>query len=96
MKKADVREVIQTDTDSEGEASECSFTGRLPGSGFSSQVYNVHDIRHILKVTKSMRRVKIEDFFSDIPQFIEKVKLFRSESQFSDPEVRLKKKFSPN
>ncbi len=96
-KKADVWEVSQTDTDSESEASECSFTGSLPGSGFSSQVYNVDDIRHFLKGTKSMRGVKIEDFFSDIPQFIEKVKLFRSESQFSDPEVfRLKKKFSPN
>ncbi len=40
MKKAVVREVIQTDTDSEGEASECSFTDSLTGSGFSSQVYN--------------------------------------------------------
>lgn len=37
-KKADVRAVSQTDTDSEG--SECSFTGSLPGSGFSSQLYN--------------------------------------------------------
>ncbi len=59
MKKADVREVSQTDTDSESEASECSFTGNLPGSGFSSQVYNVDDIRYFLKVTKSTRRVKI-------------------------------------
>lgn len=49
-------------------------------------------LRIFLKVTKNMRRVKIEDFFLDIPQFIEKVKLFRSENQFSDPEVfRLKK-----
>ncbi len=42
--------------------------------------------------TKNLRKVKIEDYFPDIMQFIEKIKTFRSENCFTDQEVyRLKK-----
>lgn len=91
-KKADNVSVSQTDTDSESDISECSFSASLPQSGFSSQTYTVDDIRTFLKVTKNLRKVKIDEYFPDIMQFTEKVKLFRSESCFTDQEVyRLKK-----
>lgn len=91
IKRTDVQEVSHTETESDSEVSECSLTGNLPQSGFCSQVYNVEDIKHFLKVTKNGRRVKIEEFFP-VSQFIEKAKTFRSENHFTDQEVyRLKK-----
>lgn len=92
IKRLDVREVSHTDTESDSEASECSITCSLPQGGFSSRVYSVDDIKQFLKVTKNVRRVKIEEFFPDILQFIEKAKTFRSENCFTDQEgYRLKK-----
>ncbi len=41
--------------------------------------------------TKNLRKVKIEDYFPDIMQFIEKIKMFRSENCFTDKVCRLKK-----
>lgn len=95
IKKMDVQEVSQTDTESDSAMSECSLTGSLPPSGFSSRDYSVDEIKHFLKVTKNTRRVKIEAFFPDLRQFIEKAKSFKSENQFTDQEVyRLRKIFT--
>lgn len=82
----------QTDTESESDISECSVTASLPQSGFSSRTYTVVDIKSFLKITKNVKTVKLEEYFPDIIQFIEKVKIFRSESCFTNQEVyRLKK-----
>lgn len=81
-----------TDTESESDVSECSVACSLPASGFSNQIYNVDDIKSFLKETKNARKVRIEEFFPDVVQFIEKAKLFKSEGSFTNQEVyRLKK-----
>jgi len=87
---------IQTDknseTESETEMSECSVSASLPLSGFSSREYTVEEIKNFLDVTKNMRGVKIAEYFPDIKQFIEKVKVFRGKNSFTDQDVfRLKK-----
>lgn len=41
-----------TDTQSDSDVSECSLTGSLLQTGFSSRVYSVEDIKQFLKVTK--------------------------------------------
>lgn len=79
-----------TDTQSDSDVSECSLTGSLLQSGFSSRVYSVEDIKQFLKVTKKISKLK--SFFPDILQFIEKTKTFRRENCSTDQEVyRLKK-----
>lgn len=76
-KKVEGRESSQNETESDGEVSHHSLTGSLTRSVFSSKVYTADDIKHFLKVTKNVRRVKIEEFFPDISPFIDKVKVFR-------------------
>lgn len=91
-KRIDGIHMSQTDTESESDISECSVTASLPQSGFSSRTYTVVDIKSFLKITKNVKKVKLEEYFPDIIQFIEKVKIFRSESCFTNQEVyRLKK-----
>ncbi len=75
-KRKDGFGLSQTDTDSESHISECSFSARLPLGGFSSRIYTVDDIKSFLKTTKNLRKVKIEDYFPDIMQFIENIKTF--------------------
>ncbi len=82
-KRKDGFGLSQTDTDSESDISECSFSA----SSFSSQIYSVDDIKSFLTTTKNLRKVKIENYFPDIMQFIEKIKTFRSENCFTDQEV---------
>lgn len=91
-KRTDGIHVSQTDTESESDMSECSVTASLPQSGFSSRTYTAGDIKSFLKMTKNVKMVKLEEYFPDIIQFIEKVKFFRSENCFNNQEVyRLKK-----
>lgn len=78
--------VSQTDTDSESDISVCSFSSSLPLSGYSSRNYTVDDIKSFLRVTKNLRKVKLEEYFPDITQFIEKVKSFKRESCFTNKE----------
>lgn len=43
-------------------------------------------------MTKNARNVKIEEYFPDVMQFMEKAKLFKSEGRFNKQEVyRLEK-----
>lgn len=91
-KRTDGIHMSQTDTESESDMSECSVNVSLPQSGFFSRTYTVGDIKSFLKMTKNVKKVKLEEYFPDIVQFIEKVKFFRSESCFTNQEVyRLKK-----
>ncbi len=91
-KRKDGVGLSQTDTDSESDISECSFSASLPLGSFPSRIYSIDDIKSFLMTTKNLRKVKIEDYFPDIMQFIEKIKTFRSENCFTDQEVyRLKK-----
>lgn len=89
-KRTDSFGISQTDTDSESDISECSFSASLPLCSFSSRIYNVDDIKYFLITTKNLRKVKI-DYFPDIMQIIEKIKMFRSENCFTDKVCRLKK-----
>lgn len=85
-------DMSQTDTESESDFSECSITCSLPQSGFSSRSYSADDIKSFLKETKNSRKVRVEQFFPDVIQFIDKVKIYRTEGCFSNQEVyRLKK-----
>lgn len=91
-KKTDNCDLSQSETESESDFSECSVSCSLPLSGFSSRVYTVDDIKSFLKVTKNARNVKIEEYFPDVMQFMEKAKLFKSEGRFNKQEVyRLEK-----
>ncbi len=60
----------------------------------------VEDIKYFLKVTKNARKVRVEEYFPDVLQFIEKAKTFRNDGGFTNQEVyRLKKilaKLMPN
>lgn len=92
VKRIDDCDLSQTDTESESDFSECSITCSLPQSGFSSRSYKVEDIKSFLKVTKNARKVRVDEYFPDVLQFIEKAKAFRSDGGFTNQEVyRLKK-----
>ncbi len=52
----------------------------------------VEDIKSFLKVTKNARKVRVEEYFPDVLQFIEKAKTLRNDGGFTNQEVyRLKK-----
>lgn len=85
-------DVSQTDTESESDFSECSATCNLSQSGSSSRSYSADDIKSFLKETRNVRKVRIEQYFPDTIQFIDKVRMYRNEGCFSNQEVyRLKK-----
>lgn len=91
-KRMDDCDLSQTDTESESDFSECNVSCSLPQSGFSSRSYSVEDIKAFLKVTKNARKVRVEEYFPNVLQFIEKAKAFRSDGGFTNQEVyRLKK-----
>lgn len=85
-------DLSQTDTESESDFSECSVACSLPLSGFSNKNYSSDDIKSFLKATKNARKVRIEEHFPDVMQFIDKARVYRSEGCFSNQEIyRLKK-----
>lgn len=91
-KKGLVCDLSQTDTGSESDFSECSVECSIPLSGFSNKSYSSDDIKSFLKATKNARKVRIEEHFPDVLQFIDKAKIYRSEGCFSNQEIyRLKK-----
>ncbi len=91
-KKGFICDVSQTDTESENDFSECSAPCSSPQSRSSSKSYSSDDIKSFLKETRNMRKVRIEQYFPDAIQFIDKVRMYRNEGCFSNQEVyRLKK-----
>ncbi len=87
-KKGFICDVSQTDTESENDFSECSTPCSSPQSRSSSKSYSADDIKSFLKETK----VRIDQYFPDAMQFIDKVRMYRNEGCFSNQEVyRLKK-----
>ncbi len=91
-KKGFICDVSQTDTESENDFSECSAPCSSPQSRSSSKSYSADDIKSFLKETKNMRKVCIEQYFPDVIQFLDKVRMYRNEGCFSNQEVyRLKK-----
>ncbi len=90
-KKGFICDVSQTDTESENDFSECSAPCSSPQSRSSSKSYSADDIKSFLKETKNMRKVCIEQYFPDVIQFLDKVRMYRNEGCFSNQEVyRLK------
>ncbi len=80
----------QSETESESDLSECSISCSLPQSDFPSRSYTVEDIKSFLKVTKNARKVRVDSYFPDVLQFIEKAKILRN-GGFTNQEVyRLK------
>lgn len=67
-------------------SSDCSVTYSVPQSGYSNQTYTVDDIKSFLQKTKHKHKVRIEVFFPDIEQFIEKTKLYKKQGLFADTE----------
>lgn len=56
------------------------------------KVVFLEDIKSFLKVIKNATKVRVEEYFPDVLQFIEKAKTFRSDGGFTNQEVyRLKK-----
>ncbi len=85
-------DLSQSETESESDLSECSISCSLPQSDFPSRSYTVEDIKSFLKVTKNARKVKVDEYFPDVLQFIEKAKILRNDGGFTNQEVyRLKK-----
>ncbi len=91
QKKIDLKDVTEhIDSESDSELSDSSVT--LSQSEFSSRNYDVDDIKLFLQSTKNKRGVLVNEYFSDVGQFLEKAKNFMTESCFSNKEVyRLKK-----
>nr|BAC82608.1 gag-like protein [Danio rerio] len=83
----------QTDTESERDFSECSVSFSLPLSGYSSKNYTAHEIKTFLKDTKNARNIRIEQYFPDVRQFIDKVRIYRNEGCFNKQEVFRLRKF---
>lgn len=91
-KKAEISGGNQSDSESGSDTSECSISCSLPLGGFSSRIYTVQDIKSFLKVTKNARKVRIEEYFPDVLQFMEKTKAFKSDGDFTKQEwYRLKR-----
>lgn len=90
-KKADVEDVYCDDgMESGGESSDSSVS--LSQSDFSTRNYEVDDIKLFLRATKNKRGVRVTEFFPDAKQFVDKTRLFMSESLFTNKEIyRLKK-----
>lgn len=87
-KKAERTGVNESDAvESESDySSDCSVTYSVPLSGYSNQTYTVDDIKSFLQKTKHKHKVRIEAFFPDIEQFIEKTKLYKKQGLFADTE----------
>ncbi len=90
-KKADVEDVYCDDgMESGGESSDSGVS--LSQSDFSTRNYEVDDIKLFLRATKNKRGVRVTEFFPDAKQFVDKTRLFMSESLFTNKEIyRLKK-----
>ncbi len=85
-------DLSRSETESQSDFSECSVSCSLPQSDFSSRSYTVEDIKSFLKVTKNARKVRVDEYFPDVLQFIEKAKTLRNDGGFTNQEVyRLKK-----
>lgn len=85
-KKADVDE---DGMESGSESSDSSVS--LSQVDFQN-TYEADDIRLFLRATKNKRGVRVEQFFPDYRQFVDKARLFMSEGLFTNKEVyRLKK-----
>ncbi|XP_053096690.1 uncharacterized protein LOC117599305 [Pangasianodon hypophthalmus] len=93
-KKADITEPSdQDETESDSEFSDSSVS--LSQSDFSGRHYEVDDIKLFLRATKNKRGVRINEYFPDIKQFVEKTRCFMMEGSFTNKEVyRLKKTLS--
>ncbi len=91
-KKSDDWDLSQSETGSESDLSECSISCSLPQSDFPSRSYTVEDIKSFLKVTKNARKVRVDEYFPDVLQFIEKAKILRNYGGFTNQEVYLLKK----
>ncbi len=91
QREADVEDVYCDDgMESGGESSDSSVS--LSQSDFSTRNYEVDDIKLFLRATKNKRGVRVTEFFPDAKQFVDKTRLFMSESLFTNKEIyRLKK-----
>lgn len=91
VKKVDLElSADQTETESDSELSDSSAS--LSQSDFVARNYEVEDIKLFLRSTKNKRGVRVNEYFPDAVQFLEKTKFFMSEGCFSNKEVfRLRK-----
>ncbi|XP_058238815.1 uncharacterized protein LOC131348153 [Hemibagrus wyckioides] len=90
VKKADVAESDEPNTESESELSDSSVS--LSQAEGSSRSYNAENIKLFLQSTKNRRGVRVIEYFPDLHQFTEKAKHLMAESCFTNKEVyRLKK-----
>lgn len=88
-KKSDVDEDQITESD-DGESSDSSVT--LSQNEFVGRSYELDDIRLFLRSTKNKRGVRVQEYFPDLKQFVEKAKDLMAEGLFTNKEVyRLKK-----
>lgn len=87
--KAKKADVVEDGMESGSESSDSSVS--LSQIDFQN-TYEADDIRLFLRATKNKRGVRVEQFFPDYRQFVDKARLFMSEGLFTNKEVyRLKK-----
>ncbi|XP_073712913.1 uncharacterized protein [Misgurnus anguillicaudatus] len=89
-KKAGVEDIhVEDGIDSDSESSDSSVS--FSQSDLHS-TYEVDDVKLFLRATKNKRGVRVEQFFPDIKQFVDKTRMFMSEGLFTNKEIyRLKK-----
>lgn len=89
ISKKSVEEDVE-ETGSDGESSDSSAS--LSQSDFIGRSYELDDIKLFLRATKNKRGVRVQEYFPDLKQFVDKTKNFMAESCFTNKEVyRLKK-----
>lgn len=89
-KTSEMHEDEEQDIESDAESSDSSVT--LSQSEFVGRSYELDDIKLFLRSTKNKRGVRVQEFFPDLEQFVEKTRGLMAEGLFTNKEVyRLKK-----
>lgn len=78
------------ETESDSDSSECSLG--LSQSESIARSYELEDFRLFLKTSKNKRGMKVQDYFPDLRQFVDKAKILMARDCFVNKEVyRLRK-----
>lgn len=78
------------ETESDSDSSECSVS--FSQGEASTRSYGLEDIKLFLRSTKNKRGVKVQEYFPDLKQFVDRAKSWMASDSFTNKEVyRLKK-----
>lgn len=89
-KTTELRDEDTQDTESDSDSSECSEV--FSQGEFNVRSYDLEDIKLFLRSTKNKRGVKVQEYFPDLKQFVDRAKSWMASDSFTNKEAyRLKK-----